>query len=208
MKRKKKIAAFLGALLFLQVGAACQVGDRNAGDSFSLAPGIVHAETVPVWQADVDEATRDDTMAFGLYIGKPIQAFIDDCTAKGWERIPNEKAVFFRTKKDGYMMGIAVHPNASAKDLVGSYRIRFYAKTQEEADEMYMRAEKSFSYNFGRPSIKRGMSNMTWFLNDSFSIVVEYNEYDKRMPITEGYPYEIVIKRELGDYKKFFEQPE
>ena len=102
MKRKKKIAAFLGALLFLQVGTACQVGDRNAGDSFS-APAIVHAETVPVWQADVDEATRDDTMAFGLYIGKPIQAFIDDCTAKGWKRIPNEKAVFFRTKKDGYM---------------------------------------------------------------------------------------------------------
>lgn len=205
MKRKKKIAAFLGALLLLQVGAACQVGESNAGDSFFMVPGIVHAEQEPAWLADINEATRDDTMAFGLYIGKPIQAFIDDCTAKGWERIPNEKAVFFRTQKDGYMMGIAVHPNALDENLVGSYRVRFYAKTGEEADEMFMRAEKNFSYNFGRPSIKKGMSNLTWFLNDSFSIIVEYNEYDPRMPITQGYPYEIVIKRELGDYKKFFE---
>ena len=205
MKRKKKIAAFLGALLFLQVGVGCQVGERNASDSFFMVPGIVHAEQEPVWLADINEATRDDTMAFGLYIGKSIQAFIDDCTAKGWERIPNEKAVFFRVKKDGYIMGIAVHPNALDANLVGSYRIRFYAKTGEEADEMFMRAEKNFSYNFGRPSIKKGMSNLTWFLNDSFSIIVEYNEYDPRLTITQGYPYEIVIKRELGDYKKFFE---
>ena len=204
MKRQKKIVALLGTTLLLHLGAAYQVGDMNADGSFFMAPAIAHAEKEPVWQADIDEATRDDTMAFGLYIGKPIQAFIEDCEAKGWERIQSENAVFFLEKKNGYRMGIAVHPNALDKKLVGSYRVRFYAKTRDEADEMYMRAEKNFSYNFGRPSVKKGVSNMTWFLNDSFSIVVEYNEYDARMPIMQGYPYEIVVKREIGDYKKFF----
>ena len=109
-------------------------------------------------------------------------------------------------KKNGYMIGIAVHPNTLDKNLVGSYRVRFYAKTQAEADEMYMRAEKNFSYNFGRPSVKKGTSNMTWFLNDSFAIIVEYNEYDPRLAITEGHPYEIVIKREIGNYSQFFQK--
>ena len=201
----KKMIALLGAALCLQTGAACNVGGMDFGGNALLSPAIVHAEKEPAWQADIDEASRDDTMAFGLYIGKPLQSFIDDCTAKGWERLPSEKAVFFRAKKDGYMIGIAVHPNTLDKNLAGSYRIRFYAKTENEADEMFMRAEKNFAYNFGRPSIKKGMANMTWFLNDSFAILVEYNVYDPRMPITEGYPYEIVIKRDIGDYKKFFE---
>ena len=209
MKKGKKFFAAMGTVLALQAGAACWTGDGDVNchfpDGFPLMPGTVQADQVPAWQADVDEATRDDTMAFGLYIGKPIQSFIDSCKAQGWERIPSEKAVFYLTKKNGYMMGIAVHPNALDKNLIGSYRIRFYAKTREEADEMYMRAEKNFSYNFGRPSLKKGMSNMTWFLNDSFAIIVEYNEYDPRMSITMGYPYEIVVKRDIGDYKKFFQ---
>ena len=37
-------------------------------------------------------------------------------------------------------------------------------------------------------------------------VTVEYNEYDARMPIVRDYyPYEVVIRRDVGDYKKFFQ---
>lgn len=172
--------------------------------SFGVAQA---AETKPVWQEDIDEATRDDTMAFGIYIGKSMDAFISDFQKRGWTRADENGAVVFTKKYTDYAMMVAVHPHSEKKTLVGNYRIRFYGKTRDIADEMYMRAEKNFAYNFGRPNLKRGTSNMTWFLNDSFSIVVEYNEYDARMPLVKRFfPYEIVIKREVGDFSKFFRQ--
>ena len=202
----KKISALLGTVLIMQGAGFAGPCDFAAGTLFAphTAQGAEAEE--PVWQKDIDEATRDDTMVYNIYVGKPMQSVIDELTQKGWKQEPSDNGIFYVKRKNGYIQGIALHPNASDKNIIGNYRIRFYAKDRDTADEMYMRAEKNFSYNFGRPSIKKGMSNNTWFLNDSFAIIVEYNEYDPKMPLVKNfYPYEIVIKRETGDYKKFFE---
>ena len=182
---------------------------RNGSRGELCAPRAAQAAEYvePDWQKDIDEATRDDTMAFGIYVGKPIQAVVDDLTKAGWQRKDNDKAVMMMKREKDYIKMIALHPHGQDKNIVGNYRIRFYAKDVATADEMYMRAEKNFSYNFGRPQVKKGMTNVTWFLNDSFAIMVEYNQYDPRMPaVKTAYPNEIVIKREMGNYKTFFEE--
>ncbi|MBE6101127.1 MAG: hypothetical protein E7200_03350 [Selenomonas ruminantium] len=203
MKTSKKICALLGTFLLLQTTAAYTGGE----EPFLTTSTAWAADYVaPDWLEDIDEATRDDTIAFGIYVGKPIQTVVDDLAKKGWQRKDNNNTVIMLKKKNGYMQLIALHPHGKDNNLVGNYRIRFYAKDSATADEMYMRAEKNFSYNFGRPQVKKGMANATWFLSDSFAIMVEYNQYDPRMPlIKDAYPNEIVIKREMGNYKAFFE---
>ena len=197
----KKTFATTAALLALCAGSACWTGPAPA----PWVP-VAQAAEAPEWQDDIDKAAWDDEEAFNISIGKSIADSVALLQKEGWKRVQNEETVFYIKKKVDYYLTIALHPDKSAPNKVGSYRIRIYAKTQELADEMYMRAEKNFAYNFGRPSIKKGTTNATWFLNESFSIVVEYNEYDARMPIVRDfYPNEIVIKREIGDYKKFFE---
>lgn len=206
MKTMKKTLALTGAIMSLYAGGMLFAGNESIDACMTSVLPAVHAAEKAAWQDDIDKATRDDTMAFNIYIGKPIQTCIEEFEKNGWTRVAEESTIFYIKNKGDYFLGIALHPNKSSKELVGSYRIRLYAKTQDMADEMYMRAEKNFAYNFGRPSIKKGTTNATWFLNESFSIVVEYNEYDARMPIVRDfYPNEIVIKREIGDYKKFFE---
>lgn len=206
MKTMKKTLALTGAIMSLYAGGVLFAGNEAADACTNSWLPAVHAQEKTAWEDDIDKATRDDTMAFNVYIGKPIQACVDEFLKDGWSRVNDETANFYIKNKGDYYLGISLHPNKSSKDLVGSYRIRIYAKTSDMADEMYMRAEKNFAYNFGRPNIKKGTTNATWFLNESFSIIVEYNEYDPRMPIVRDfYPYEIVIKREIGDYKKFFE---
>lgn len=206
LRKIAKIFTLLGTAFFLQAGIP---GDEESvplrfEDGPLLTAGIAHGEDLPAWRYDVDEATRDDTMAFNIYIGKSMQSFLDDFKKDGWTRMKDDNAVLFMKEKKGYMMIVAVHPHKDNKNLVGNYRIRFFTKTREDADEMYMRAEKNFAYNFGRPNVKKGTSNVTWFLNDTLSIVVEYNEYDTRMALVRGYPYEIVVKRDMGDFRKFF----
>lgn len=202
MKTMKKSLALAGTLMSLYAGTAFFAGSESCTESWLP---VACAETQEVWRGDINEATRDDTMAFNVYIGKPIQACIEDFQKNGWEHVPNESGVFYTIQKNDYIYGIAIRPHKANSSLVGNYSVRFYAKTREMADEMYMQAEKNFAYNFGRPNVKHGTTNATWFLNDSFSVTVEYNEYDARMPLVEHfYPYEVVIKREMGDYRKFF----
>ena len=206
MKNFQKTFVLAAAFMSLYAGSACWSGQEAVEGSAPWLATAQAAEQEEAWRSDVDEASRDDTMAYNIYIGKSLQACIQDLEKQGWKRVEGEEIPFYTKAKNGYLHAIALHPHPDHKDLVGSYRVRFYVKDRELADEMYMRAEKNFSYNFGRPSIKRGNMNETWMLNDSFAIVVEYNEYDVRIPIVqEFYPYEIVIKREMGDYKKFFE---
>ena len=192
----KKTLALTGAALSLYMaGSLCP---------WSPAAIPVYAADASYWE-DVNESTRDDTIAYGIYIGKPLQPVLDEYRQKKWKRIEREGAIIFECDKKDYILSVCLFPQQENPAYIGKYRIKFYVKTQEMADEIFMRAEKNFSYNFGRPSIKKGMANMTWFLSDSFGIVVEYNEYDARLPMVKGYPYEITITRENGDYKKFFE---
>ncbi|MBR3456695.1 MAG: hypothetical protein IKH16_00840 [Selenomonadaceae bacterium] len=233
MKTMKKSLALAGTLMSLYAGTAFFAGSEPCTESWLPVAHVAGQETwrgdikssesvettsrlglrlskaqtagQDVWREDINEATRDDTMAFNVYIGKPIQACIEDFQKNGWEHAPNESGVFYTIQKNDYIYGIAIRPHKANSSLVGNYSVRFYAKTREMADEMYMQAEKNFAYNFGRPNVKHGTTNATWFLNDSFSVTVEYNEYDARMPLVEHfYPYEVVIKREMGDYRKFF----
>ena len=202
MKGKKILAAAVASLALLGGGLCLESG-------MPMASGVALAAEaeIPVWQADIDEATRDDTMAFGTYVGKPMQAYTEDFRNRGWTLLDEKGVVAFTTKKQDYAIMVVAQPHPMNKNIVGNYRIRFYGKTREMADEMYMRAEKNFSYNFGRPNVKMGTANMTWFLNDTFSIEIEYNEYDPRMPLVKKYfPYEVVIKRTMGDFGKFFAQ--
>ena len=200
MNMKKNFAA-TAVLLALCAGSACWTGPAPA----PWVPATQAAEAQE-WEDDIDKAAWDDEKAFNISIGKSIADSVALLQKEGWKRVQNEDTVFYIKKKVDYYLTIALHPDKGAPDKVGSYRIRIYAKTQELADEMYMRAEKNFSYNFGRPNVKKGMTNVTWFLNDSFAIMVEYNQYDPRMPaVKTAYPNEIVIKREMGNYKTFFE---
>ena len=204
MKTMKRAFALAGAAMTMYAGAMC-VNDCAALET-SLFPALPAAQAAEIeaWRPDIDAATQDDTMAFNVYIGKPIKACVEDFLSNGWTHAPNEPADFYIKKEKDYIYGVFIRPHVANKDLVGNYSIRFYAKTREMADEMYMRAEKNFSYNFGRPNVKQGTMNSTWFLNDTFSITVEYNEYDPRMPLVQNYyPYEVAITREMGDYEKF-----
>ncbi|MBR6906794.1 MAG: hypothetical protein IKN33_07675, partial [Selenomonadaceae bacterium] len=60
----KKILA-LALVSMALCGGSVSYGDVGL-PSFGVAQA---AEVKPVWQEDIDEATRDDTMAFGIYIG-------------------------------------------------------------------------------------------------------------------------------------------
>lgn len=197
----KKTFATTAALLSLCAGSACWTEPAPA----PWVP-VAQAAEAPEWQDDIDKAAWDDEEAFNISIGKSMADSVALLQKDGWKRVQNEDTVFYIKKKIDYYLTIALHPDKSAPNKVGSYRIRVYAKTQELADEMYMRAEKNFSYNFGRPNVKKGTTNGTWFLSDTYAVTVEYNEYDARMPIVKDYyPYEVVIRRDVGDYKKFFQ---
>ena len=205
MKSVKKTLAVTGAIMSLYAGGMLFAGNESNEACTSSWQPVAHAAEKQVWQDDIAKATKDDTMAFNVYIGKPIQTCIDELQKAGFVHAPNEPGIFYITKKNDYMYGISLRPHEAHNDIVGSYSIRFYAKTSDMADEMYMQAEKNFSYNFGRPNVKQGTTNAIWFLNENFSIKVEYNEYDPRMPLVQYYyPYEVAIKREIGDFKKFF----
>lgn len=205
MKSVKKTLAVTGAIMSLYAGGMQIAGNEATEACMDSWQPVACAAEKQEWQDDIAKATRDDTMAFNVYIGKPIQACIDELQKNGFVHAPNEPGIFYITKKNDYMYGIFIRPHQTHNDIVGSYSIRFYAKTSAMADEMYMQAEKNFSYNFGRPNVKQGTNNAIWFLNESFSVTVEYNEYDPRMPLVKYYyPYEVAINREIGDFKKFF----
>lgn len=204
MKSVKKTLAVTGAIMSLYAGGILFAGNESTDVTSSWQP-IAQAAEKQEWQADITEATKDDTVAFNIYIGKPIQACLDELKSKGFVHAPNEPEMFYIMKKKDYIYGILLSPHETYSDTVGFYSIRFYAKTSQMADEMYMQAEKNFSYNFGRPLVKQGTTNATWILNESFSVTVEYNEYDPRVPLIQYYyPHEVVISREAGDFKKFF----
>ena len=76
-------------------GAMC-VTDSAALETglFSARPTAQAAEIEP-WRPDIDAATQDDTMAFNVYIGKPIKACAEDFLSKGWVHAPNEPADFY-----------------------------------------------------------------------------------------------------------------
>lgn len=207
---KKKIMSAIGAGLALYVGSALPASFGDVADNPAVAAvQISVAEAAePSWKEDIDEATRDDTMALGVYIGKPMKAFMDEFKSKGWKEqhtYGEGKAIAFQKNKGDYLIAVAAYPYGENKTLVGNYSVRFHVKDIHTADEMYMMAEKNFAYNFGRPNIKRGANNMTWFLNETLSLIVEYNEYDARMALVKGFPYEIVVKRQMGDFKHFFQ---
>lgn len=205
MKSMKKTLAVTGAVMSLYAGGMLIAGNESMEAPTSLCQPIAHAAERQEWQDDVAKATKDDTMAFNVYIGKPIQACVEELKKDGFVHAPNEPGIFYIKKKTDYIYGIFILPHATHSDIVGNYSIRFYAKTSEMADEIYMQAEKNFSYNFGRPNVKQGTTNAIWFLNENFSITVEYNEYDPRMPLVQYYyPHEVAINREIGDFKKFF----
>lgn len=209
---KKKIMAVTCALAALYAPCALPAfaPESCAPALVSVAKAAASVDTAdeasPSWLPDIDEATIDDTMAFGVYIGKPLQTYMDDFKRKGW-KINNSysTAIAFQKDKGDYLIAVAVYPHENNKNLAGNYSVRFHVKDRNTADEMYMRAEKNFSYNFGRPSIKRGTNNRTWFISDTFSLLVEYNEYDARMPLVQKFPFEIVVKRQTGDFKRFFQ---
>ena len=171
--------------------------------SLCLMPVTASAEHA--YLEDVNMATADDTMVYGIYVGKPIEDFVASFDKKKeWHAIPDDDIIIYEKKGSGYREAIYVFPNAQNPELIGDYRINFFVTKEEMADEIFMLAEKNFSYNFGRPSIKRGMFSMTWFLSSTFRIMVEYSEYDPRIPVAQGYPYAISIHRSEGDYSKFF----
>jgi len=203
---KKKILAATCAAVALQLGSALPVTPWEAACAPSPVLAVPVAEAAASWHEDIEEATKDDTMAFGIYIGKPLQTFIDDFTSKGWQRNNNYgKTIAFQKDRGAYLIAVVVHPHENNKNLVGNYDIRFHIKDRNTADEMYMMAEKNFSYNFGRPNVKRGNDNRVWFINDTFSLLIEYNEYDPRMSLVKNFPYEVVVKRQTGDFKRFFQ---
>lgn len=205
MKTAKKIFSLAAASLIICGGVSI---DRAAcADELRLlTPGVAYAADVQPWVDDVNEATADDTMVYKVYIGKPVKDFIADFSKReAWRRIEDKDIVIFEKNQTGYREAIYVFPQKENPDLIGEYRINFFVTKEEMADEIYMQAEKNFRYNFGKPSIKKGMSNMTWFLSDIFCISVEYNEYDPRLPVAKGYPYAISIHRSVGDYSKYFQ---
>ena len=205
MKTMKKTLAVTGAMMSLYAGGMLLAGNASLENCTHAWQPVANAAEKQEWVDDITKATWDDTMAFNVYIGKSIPACIEELQKNGFVHAPNEPGIFYITKKKDYMYGIFIRPHEAHNDIVGNYSIRFYAKTREMADEMYMQAEKNFSYNFGRPSVKQGTTNAIWFLNETFSVTVEYNEYDPRMPLVQYYyPYEVAINREVGDFKKFF----
>lgn len=201
MKKMKKMIALAGMTMLLYGGAQGPAADNYTEALPFLCSRAQAAE--PAWLDDINAASSDDTMAYGIYIGKPIKEVIDAFENKGWTRADQGEKVIFIRDKGNYKQMVAIHPNISNADFVGSYRIRFQVKDKTEAEDMYMHAEKNFSYNFGRPTFTKGSDNKTWVLNESFAIVVEFNEYNAKIAEAKDYPYEVVIKRELGDYKQF-----
>lgn len=200
MRNMKKNIALAGVALLLAGGIAAP-GDHHGTVCPSLYSAAYAAE--PTWLDDVNAASEDDTLAYGLYIGKPIQDVIGSFQGNGWKRADQGSKVIFTRNRGDYIQMIAIHPHAGNSNLVGSYRIRFHVKDKTQAENMYMQAEKNFSYNFGRPTFSKGTDNRTWVLNETFAIIVEYNEYNPKLPATKGHPYEVVIKREMGDYGQF-----
>lgn len=155
---------------------------------------------------DVNEASGDDTMAYHIYIGKAV-ADVDDIFSRmpGWEKKPHDKAVrMYRRQGADYIESVYIYGQPYNEEIVGSYRISFFTKTREAADDIFFNTTKNFGYNLGRPSIKRGTVSEEWIVSDSFKISVEFVEYDPRLPVAENYPFEIAIRRLSGDYRKFF----
>lgn len=173
-----------------------------------LLCGTVSAKDVSyVNDKDINEASADDTRAYNIYIGKTI-ADVDAAFAElpGWEKRPHDKAArMYHRKGNDYVENVYVYAMSYNKDVVGSYRISYFTKTKEAADDIFYNTTKNFSYIIGSPSIKRGMSSAEWFINDTLKISVEYMEYDPRLPVAKNYPFEIAIKRISGDYHKFFQ---
>lgn len=203
MKKIKKTITLAGISLLLCSGAqTVGTGTENLPDLLPALCKTAYAAS-PAWLEDVDSASSDDTIAYGIYIGKPMQSVVDEFLGKGWTRTDEDSKVVLTKNKGRYIQLIVLHHHTSNKDLVGSYRIRFRVKDKTEAEDMYMHAEKNFSYNFGRPTFTKGSDNRTWVMNESFAIIVEFNEYNTRIAAAKNYPYEVVIKREMGDYKQF-----
>ena len=120
--RTKKVIAVAGAMLAFCAGGALPVGTPgDDGSAVASVMGCAAAEAAEsveeAWREDINEATRDDTMAFGVYIGKPLQAYIDDFTSKGWTRKNIGDAVSFVKKKGDYIVTLVVHPYGESKNL-------------------------------------------------------------------------------------------
>lgn len=155
---------------------------------------------------DVNEASGDDTMAYHIYIGKAV-ADIDEVFAAlpGWEKRSHDKAArMYRRQGADYIESVYIYGQPYNEEVVGSYRISFFTRTKEAAEDIYFNTTKNFAYNLGRPSIKRGSVSEEWIVSDSLKIGVEIVEYDPRLPVSAKYPFEVSIRRTSGDYRKFF----
>ncbi|MBQ9377634.1 MAG: hypothetical protein IJU05_07535 [Schwartzia sp.] len=155
---------------------------------------------------DVNEASGDDTMAYRIYIGKAVSEVDETFSGlPGWEKRPHDKAVrMYRRQGPDYIESVYIYGQPYNEEVVGSYRISFFTRTKEAADDIFFNTTKNFAYNLGRPSIKRGSVSEEWIVSDSFKISVELVEYDPRLPVSANYPFEISIRRTSGDYHKFF----
>ena len=196
---KKNALLAMAAALFFGFGAP-----------FAHAAG--ESSDIPLWSAnasfrqDVEAASFEEAVALQIYEGKPLaeveKQFEKD---KGWKRLPHHKtALSYEHQGKGYYEIINIYPMQEHPDLVGDFRVAFYAREREMADEIFMQAEKNFSYTLGRPTIKRGIGSHTWLLSESSMISVEYLEYDPRLPVASSYPFEVIINRQHGDYHGYF----
>jgi len=181
------------------------------GFSAPVAHAAEDSANAPLWSAnaiyrqDVEAASFEDAVALQIYEGKPLAEVKAQFEADaGWKRLPHRKAALcYKHLGKGYCEVINIYSMPEQPELVGDFRVAFYTREREMADEIFMQAEKNFSYNLGRPSIKRGMLSYSWLLSKNAMISVEYVEYDTRLPVAD-YPFEILVNRQHGDYSGYF----
>ncbi len=182
----------------------------------SMPAAYAAAGSSPIWTADdsyrkdLEAATFEEQLAYKIYRGKLISEVEADFTKDAkWTRLKHKSAALHYKRNAGkdYYEKLYVYAQPDHPELVGDFRICFYTKKLDMAENIFMAAQKNFSYNLGRPSIKKGGNSNTWFLDKSSRILVEFSEYDPRLPIATEYPFEIAIYRQYGDYSAFFMPP-
>lgn len=171
------------------------------------------ATEAPLWAAnttyrqDVEATTFEEALACKIFTGKPIADVIADFDQmEGWKRIPHRNAAAaYEHQGKGYYEIMYIYPQPDYPDLIGDFRISFYVKKQAMADELFGKLSRNFLKTLGRPGIQRGTSSYIWFFDQYSRLMVEYLDYDPRLPVASSYPFEIVINRQHDDYSGYFQ---
>ncbi len=205
----KRFSKAMGIMVL--TGAAVLFPGNWEGTTMSAAYAAENSS--PIWTAaesyrkDLESATFEEQLAYKIYRGKLISEVEADFTRDvEWIRLQHKHAALHYKRNAGkdYYEKLYVYAQPDHPELVGDFRVCFYTKKREMAEDIFIEAQKNFSYNLGRPSIKKGGSSYTWLLDKNSLILVEYSEYDPRLPIAAEYPFEIAIYRQYGDYSAYF----